>query len=149
MSGLFTEVHLEAVSEAPVRFRTAINAVAPATGWSWSAASTKTRGVHRDVDYHIKSAARVCAATGRNFQPGEHCHSVLVERDGQMLRLDYAADAWQGPPEDSLGDWITIVPDDGAKSQTLDTESLFRYFEQLCEDANPAQHRFAFVGIEA
>jgi len=97
------------------------------------------------VDYHIKPAARVCAATGRSFQAGEQCHSVLVERDGQLLRLDYAADAWHGPPEDSLGDWITIVPDDGAKSPTLDTESLFRYFEQLCEDANPAHDKLRYV----
>ena len=44
-----------------------------------------------------------------------------------------------------LGDWITIVPDDGAKSQTLDTESLFRYFEQLCEDANPAHDKLRYV----
>ncbi|MBI1313492.1 hypothetical protein GC176_19550 [bacterium] len=97
------------------------------------------------MDYHIKPAARVCAATGRAFQPGEQCHSVLVERDGQLLRLDYAAEAWNGPPQDSLGDWLTQIPDDGAKSKTLDTESLFRYFEQLCEDANPAHDRLRYV----
>ncbi|MHC4876275.1 MAG: hypothetical protein ACYTGL_07240 [Planctomycetota bacterium] len=97
------------------------------------------------MDYHIKPAARACAATGREFQPGEQCHSVLVERDGQLLRLDYAEEAWTGPPDDSLGDWLTLIPDTGSQKKTVDTESLFRYFEQLCEDANPAHDKLRYV----
>ena len=27
----------------------------------------------------------------------------------------------------------------------LDADALMRYFEQLCEDANPAQEKFAYV----
>jgi hypothetical protein len=116
-----SKVRLEAVSEAPVRSRTAINAVAPATGGNCSGASTKT---------------------------GESTGTWIITSNlprASARRLDYAADAWHGPPEDSLGDWITIVADDGAKSQTLDTESLFRYFEQLCEDANPAHDKLRYV----
>lgn len=97
------------------------------------------------MDYHIKPAARACAATGRKFAPGETCHSVLVERQGQLVRLDYAEEAWSGPPEDSLGDWITVVTDETARSPALDTDRLFGYFEQLCEDANPARDRLRYV----
>lgn len=97
------------------------------------------------VDYHLKPVSRMCAASGREFVPGETCHSVLVERDGEVNRLDYCEEAWAGPPEGTLGEWKTIVPDLAAKPKTVDTESLMRYFEQLCEDANPAHDRMRYV----
>lgn len=97
------------------------------------------------VDYQLKPVSRNCAATNREFVPGEICYSVLVERDGEVCRLDFCEEGWKGPPEDSIAEWKTIVPDLAARPKTVDTESLMRYFEQLCEDASPAHEQMRYV----
>ena len=97
------------------------------------------------MDYHLKPVGKVCAATEREFVAGEICHSVLVERDGEITRLDFSEEGWTGPPEGAIGEWQTVVPDLVAKPKTVDTESLMRYFEQLCEDANPAHEQLRYV----
>jgi hypothetical protein len=98
------------------------------------------------MDYRLKPIAKACAATGREFQPGVRCHSALVERDGKLLRFDYCEDGWSGPPAGTIGFWQSIVPQPTeVQSRPLDADSLMRYFEQLCEDANPAQDKFRYV----
>ncbi len=97
------------------------------------------------VDYHLKPVGKVCAATERAFVPGEICHSVLVERDGEVIRIDFSEEGWTGPPDGAIGEWQTVVPDFAAKPKTVDTESLMKYFEQLCEDANPAHEQLRYV----
>ena len=97
------------------------------------------------VDYHLKPVSRTCAATDREFVAGETCHSVLIERDGEVIREDFCEEGWNGPPDDSIAEWTTIVPDLAAKPKTIDTKSLMTYFEQLCEDANPAHSQLRYV----
>lgn len=97
------------------------------------------------MDYQLKSIGKTCAGTGEPLAAGSDCHSVLVERDGELLRLDYSEEGWNGPPEDSVGEWLAIVPDDTPKPKKIDTEGLMRYFEQLCEDPNPAHDRMRYV----
>ncbi len=48
------------------------------------------------ADYEIQGPTRVCAATGRELKPGDRFHAVLTERDGKLVRTDYAAEAWPG-----------------------------------------------------
>ena len=97
------------------------------------------------MDYHLKPIGKTCAGTGQPLEPGSTCHSVLVDRDGQLLRLDYSEEGWNGRPEDCVGEWLAVVPDESPKPKTIDTESLMRYFEQLCEDPNPAHDRMRYV----
>lgn len=97
------------------------------------------------MDYQVKNLGRTCAATGNPLEPGSVCYCVLVERDGQQLRLDYSAEGWTGPPDDCVGEWVTRVPDNTGGRRVVDVEALFRYFEQLTEDANPARDRFRYV----
>jgi hypothetical protein len=97
------------------------------------------------VDYHLKPVGRVCAATERPLVRGETCHSVLIERDGEIARLDFSEEGWTGSPDGAIADWLTVVPDFAAKPKTVDTESLMRYFEQLCEEANPAHEQLRYV----
>lgn len=97
------------------------------------------------MDYHLKPVSRTCSATEREFVAGETCHSVLIERDGEIIRQDFCEEGWSGPPEDSIAEWETVVPDFAAKPKTVDTESLMTYFEQLCEDANPAHEQLRYV----
>lgn len=98
------------------------------------------------MDYHLKPIGKTCAATGNELIPGSICHSVLIERDGQLVRLDYSEAGWAGPPAGAVGLWKCTVPEaEQPKAKPLDTEGLMRYFEQMVEDANPAQDRFRYV----
>ena len=98
------------------------------------------------MDWHFKPIGKTCAATGRELEPGAVCHSVVVERDGQVLRLDYSSEGWNGPPDDAVGHWQCLVPQPAMnKTQVLDPEALFRCFEQMSEDANPAHDKLRYV----
>ncbi|HUG94074.1 MAG TPA: hypothetical protein VML55_24805 [Planctomycetaceae bacterium] len=98
------------------------------------------------MDLNVKPLGRTCAASGDDLVPGSDCFSALVERDGQLVRLDFAADAWTGPPDGALGFWRTRVPESAApNARQFDAETLLRYFEQLSEDPNPAQERIRYV----
>jgi len=98
------------------------------------------------MDYHLKPIGKTCAATGDKLRPGTKCYSVLVEQDGEMLRLDYAEEAWSGPPAGTVGQWKCEVPEpETEKVKPLDPDALMRYFEQLNEDSNPAQEKFRYV----
>jgi hypothetical protein len=89
---------------------------------------------------------KTCEATGEELVPGNTCFSALVERDGQLIRLDYCEAGWTGPPDGTMGYWQSIVPEpEEAKAKPLDPDALMRYFEQLCEDANPAQEKLRYV----
>ncbi len=98
------------------------------------------------MDYHIKPLGKTCAATGQPLSPGSWCHSVVVERQGQQLRLDYADDAWQGPPPDAIGHWRIQVPlPKNPNAIKVDPDALMSYFEQLSEEASPGQEAQRYV----
>ncbi len=98
------------------------------------------------MDYRLKPPSKTCAGTGRPLTPGSTCHSVLVEKNGDLLRFDYSDDGWKGPPEGHVGYWKTTVPaTPDAKSQRLDPETALRYFEQLSEEASPNHDRQRYV----
>ena len=98
------------------------------------------------MEYHFKPPSKVCAMTGRPLTPGTVCHSVLVEKNGVLARLDYSDEGWQGPPIAHVGYWRTIVPvTHDPREQRLDPDTAFRYFEQLSEEANPTAERQRYV----
>ncbi|WP_155367853.1 hypothetical protein [Gimesia maris] len=51
------------------------------------------------MDYHLKPLGKTCSSTGKDFVPGELVHSVIVEKNGQLIRMDFSEEAWSGPPE--------------------------------------------------
>lgn len=98
------------------------------------------------MDYHLKPMGKTCAVTGEALVSGSVCYSVLLERDGKEIRLDYSEAGWTGPPEGWKGYWQSIVPEaEATRVKPLDADALMSYFEQLSEDANPAQEKFRFV----
>ncbi|MBM79746.1 MAG: hypothetical protein CMJ78_04020 [Planctomycetaceae bacterium] len=98
------------------------------------------------MDYTVKPIGAKCAATEIELEPGSTCHSVLVDQDGEILRLDFSEDGWSGPPENSIAHWQCQVPQvDLNKPKPLDTDALMTCFEQLEEDANPGQDKFKYV----
>ena len=69
--------------------------------------------------------------------PGNEFYSVLVARGAEVVRLDYAVEAWQGPPEDALGWWRSEVPDPKARQiGWAPNDVMLHYFEQL-QDQEP------------
>ena len=67
------------------------------------------------MEYQIEVNTRRCASTGRELRPGDKFYSVLVEESGRLVRLDYASDAWQGPPHGAFSFWSGRVPPDEHK----------------------------------
>lgn len=98
------------------------------------------------MDYQLKPVGKTCSVTGKPLEPGSLCHSVLLEQDGEPVRLDYSAEGWNGPPEGAVGYWKCLVPvPTPTHAAALDADQLMRYFEQLSEDAQPAQEKFRYV----
>jgi len=98
------------------------------------------------MDYRLKPPSKTCAGTGRPLIPGSICHSVLVEKDGDQVRLDFSDDGWAGPPAGHVGYWKTTVPTLlDVRAQRVDPESAQRYFEQLSEEASPVHDRERYV----
>jgi len=97
------------------------------------------------IEYQFRPIGKTCAGTGHEFQPGERCHCVVIERDGLFHRLDFSEAGWNGAPEGTVGEWVSVIPDGPPKPKIIDTESLMRSFEQFCEDGNPAHDQFRYV----
>jgi hypothetical protein len=98
------------------------------------------------MDYQFRTLGKQCAGSGRPLEPGEECISVLAEQKGQLVRLDYAAAEWKGPPEGTVGHWRSQVPKAMQISAAkVDPEILLQFFEQMVETANPAHDRLVYV----
>ena len=96
------------------------------------------------VEYDIQRCTRRCQATGRELGPGETVYSVLVDVGGNTTRQDFAAEAWQGPPEGSLGWWKGVIADAGGKRvHWASNDVMLHYFEQLA--GNPAKEDVRYV----
>lgn len=86
------------------------------------------------MDYHFKPAAKTCAQTGKPLVPGSVCHSVLLEKNGMLTRLDYSDEGWSGLPEGHIGYWKTVVPvQNDPRDQRIDPDAALRYLEQISE----------------
>ena len=67
------------------------------------------------IDFEVQRCTRHCAASGRELRPGEVFYSTLTAEGAQVVRRDYASEAWQGPPEGVLGWWKSQMSDPAAK----------------------------------
>jgi len=98
------------------------------------------------MEFNVRPVARICASTGQELTPGRPCWSVLVQQEGRLVRLDYSAESWTGPPDDVVGYWECIVPDKPTPTNgVLDLDSLFDYFVQLSETPNTAEEDYLYV----
>jgi len=61
-------------------------------------------------EYKISRASKRCSIGNRPLEPGEVYYSVVTEVDEEFQRVDIAADAWKGPPEDAIGWWKNRIP---------------------------------------
>jgi hypothetical protein len=98
------------------------------------------------LDYDVQRCTRRCAASDRELKPGELCYSTLVPRGSQVVRLDYADDAWPGPPEKTLGWWRSRVPDGGKERVAwAPNDVMLDYFAYLEHRLDKADVRYVLA----
>jgi hypothetical protein len=84
------------------------------------------------MDYDVQRFTRHCAASGRELAPGEEFYTALVVDGADVRRLDFAVQAWQGPPERAIGWWKSRVPmPDARRPRMAPNEVLLEMFTGL------------------
>lgn len=95
-------------------------------------------------DFEVQRCTRRCAKTQRDLRPGESFYSVLIAEGASVVRQDYAADEWDGPPENAIGWWKSQMPGSGGrKMHWAPNEVILHYFEQL--EHQPDQQDMRYV----
>lgn len=98
------------------------------------------------ADYEIQGPTRVCAATGRELKPGDRFHAVLTERDGKLVRTDYAAEAWPGAAPDAVAHWTgRVQADDKPRKPVVNDDILLGCFERLKDSTDADGLNFRYV----
>ena len=96
------------------------------------------------LDFEIRSCSRKCTASERDLEPGEVYFSVLLSAGAELLRHDYSAESWQGPPEECLGWWRSKIPvKDGGVPKLAPTEVMLNLFATLAE--RPEDEGFRYL----
>ena len=97
-------------------------------------------------DLEIQRCTRQCAKTDRPFVPGEMIYSVLLPEGDQVKRLDYAADAWQSPPENAIAWWKSqLAVASGKRAHWAPNEVILDYFDRLQTDESKADVRYVLT----
>jgi hypothetical protein len=95
------------------------------------------------LDFEVQRCTRRCTATDRALEPGDTYYSVLEVQGADILRKDYCADAWSGPPETAFGWWKSRVPaPNSRKIKLAPNDVLLELFDQLAEQAGREDIRY-------
>jgi hypothetical protein len=98
------------------------------------------------MDYEVQNFSRKCAATGREFAPGESYYSVLLAEGDDLKRCDYSIEAWQGPPADAIGHWKSQVPDKTAKRKHwAPNDILLQFFDELTQQSEKQDMQYVLT----
>lgn len=95
-------------------------------------------------DYSIQRSNRRCHKSDRPFEPGERYYSAIIERGTDLVRIDVGRDQWGGPPENSVGWWVSQMPDRRpGKLALAPIPILLDTLEKLCE--SPDDQELAYM----
>ena len=102
------------------------------------------------VNFDVPRCSKVCAATSRELKPGEWFHSVLLIDKGEIKRLDYSQDGWEGPPADEtmelIGHWKSRLPmANDNKAKLAPNDILLNLFDQLADEPDKREMRYVLV----
>ena len=101
-----------------------------------------------DWDGKIGAPQALCATTGRTLAPGELVYGVLAQRDGGYVRLDIAAEAWDGYDRSAALSWwrrTVPQPEKRAARVRLDPATLARIFADLAEREEQQHQAFRYI----
>ena len=95
-------------------------------------------------DFEIQRCTRVCCETGEPLLPGETFYSVLQWEENEIVRKDFRAASWSGPPEDAIGWWQGVMPTPQARGPDWAPDDvLLQYFDEL--GGQPDQETLRYV----
>jgi hypothetical protein len=94
------------------------------------------------MDFRLHSPQAACASTRRPFVAGELLYSALVRSAGSLERVDVCAEAWQGPPEETIAWWRSVYPAAGDTGPTLAPVDVLLDALDGLEDAGDAPLRY-------
>jgi hypothetical protein len=98
------------------------------------------------IDYEVQRNTRRCATTGRELNVGETCYSALTAEGATIVRRDYSAEAWTGPPDGAIGWWkSTIVDPHAGRLSWAPSDVMLNYFERLLEDPTAEDARYVLA----
>jgi hypothetical protein len=98
------------------------------------------------MDYEVQRCSRRCATTGRDLAPGEAFYSALFTSGSQVVRQDYSAEAWQGPPAEALGWWKSQIPiADTNKAHWAPNDVILRLFDEMADQPDRADMRYVLT----
>ena len=96
--------------------------------------------------FQFQRCSRRCCRTGRTLEPGRVYYSAVVPRGEELVRLDYSAEAWDGPPPEAIGWWKGRVPTpQEARAQMASDEALLEWLEQLASQPEQADLRYVLA----
>lgn len=97
------------------------------------------------LEFEIQRCSRQCAATGKQLEPGEEFYSVLKADGGEIVRLDYSAEAWSEPPQDAIGWWKSVMPlPDTKRTSWAPAQVLIDYFDELSRQGESPELYYVF-----
>jgi hypothetical protein len=95
-------------------------------------------------EFTIQRSSRKCHTGDRPFEPGERYYSVVLERGRELIRQDFSKEHWHGPPEKTVGWWVSQMPAKRTGKLTLaPTLVLLDALEKLCEQ--PGEGDLAYL----
>ncbi len=92
--------------------------------------------------------SRVCAATGRPFEPGEKIFAVLFEENGEIRRRDFCAEAFASSkrPANALAWWSSRLPTNAEKKEKIaPDDATLDLFESLADRPDEAALRYVLA----
>ena len=91
------------------------------------------------IEFDLQKCTRKCAATGREFAPGDVYFSELVPDGASVVRRDYGEAEWSGESENAIGSWKSRVPDPKQRRISwAPNDVLLQYFVELHENRQKA-----------
>jgi hypothetical protein len=98
------------------------------------------------LDFEVQRCSRQCAASGRELKAGEMFYSALVPEGAQIVRYDYAHDAWQGPPANAIAWWKAQMPDTQSKKMVwAPSDVMLHYFTESAADPEREDLRYVLT----
>lgn len=101
-------------------------------------------------EFEIRGGARRCAKSDEPLKPTDHFFSLLREQGDELVREDYSAAHWPGPPAADTADilaWWESRPSGaaGAGKAMAPNEVLLKLFDQWADDPDLAEARYVLT----
>ncbi len=98
------------------------------------------------IEFSVRSCSRKCTVTERTLTPGDPYFSVLIDDGNEIIRLDFGAESWKGPPEEHLGWWrARIAGGKSNKPQLAPSEVLINLLERWADEPDQIETRYVLT----